>query len=324
MTFQEDVIADLTGFALGSRFLFFPDDYRKGRGSREPADLAWYCRDIVVLMYMTETARGWQCDAEHNMRQAQGWMRAWQDGRPLTGSNGAQQFAVTNEDALAKVILSISADAALEVIADHSTQAVDGNIDLCATVSERLVRLLAKRGGGVSDLVALLVGWPQVKEQVPSLTDIQWFESFRSLSVDKAAREVGWRAPDVFSSDLDLATRYVRGIRAVPAQGKPDAASDVNALFADFSFAEQFQLLFTIGRAAELVRAGTPMVRLPFRIDRYRGSVVVVENSSLLPRVAQSTPDGDFEYLFELQMGLTAVAMKGIRSPSRAWQTLRK
>ena len=163
-----------------------------------------------------------------------------------------------------------------------------------------------------------------MKQRIPSLTDVGLWESYPSLSMDRAADQAQWRAPDVSSSDLDLATRYVRGLRAVPTKGKPDTASDANALFADFSFSEQFQLLFTIGRAAEQVRAGTPCVRLPFQIDRYEGLVVVVQDSSWLPRVGQSTPHGDFEYLFELQLGLSVVALKRIRCPSKAWQVLHR
>ncbi len=284
MSFQEDVISDLTGFTLGRRFLFRPDDYRKGRGTREPADLAWHCRDTIVLMYMTQTLRGWKEDTKHNLRQANGWMRVWRDGgRFLTGSNEAEAFSVRHNGGLATVVLSITADASLDSIVDDPTAAKTMGVDLCATVSESFIRRFAERGGGISDLVALLVSWPKVKRQVAALTDVEWFETFRSLSLDRAAKMAEWRAPDVLPSYLDLATRYVRGLREVPTTGSSSADQEANALFADFSFSEQFQLLFTIGRASELVRAGAPHVRLPFEVERYRGSVVVIEDSRGFP-----------------------------------------
>jgi hypothetical protein len=322
MSFQEDVIHDLTGSALGRRFVFFPDEYRKGRGVREPADLAWYCRDTLVLMYMTQTVRGWQQDAEHNVTQARGWLRAWRDGRSLTGENETGAFAVPYDAKLATVVLSITADASLDQVAADPATARAAGVDLCATVSERFVRLFAQRGAGVSDLVALLLAWPKVKSQVPSLTDVEWFEMFRSLSMDKAADRAGWRLQGTVSRDVELATQYVRGFRAVMSSGSTDAAHDASALFADFAFSEQFQLLFTLGHAAEQVRGWIPHVRLPFVVDRYRGSVVVIEDSSWFPHVGQTGPRGSFEFVLELQLGLAAVAFQTIRNPSRSWQIL--
>ena len=57
-------------------------------------------------------------------------MRVWRNGEPLTGSNGAQRFRVAHEGALAKVVLSISADPVLDVIAEHPTHANDIGVDL--------------------------------------------------------------------------------------------------------------------------------------------------------------------------------------------------
>jgi len=324
MSFQEDLINDLTGFTLGRKYLFRPDDYHKGNATREPADLAWYCRDTLVLMYMTETGRGWEDDATHNVRQAKGWMRAWRTGKKLSGSNDVQTFAVPYQASLATIILSISADPELDQIVEHIEVASQIGVDSCVTVSNSLMKLIADRGAGITDLAAIVSRWGAIKAIQPELTDTQWFSSLRGLSVQEAAKKVGWAVDGVLHPDLELATRYVRGLRAVPAIGKPDDNFDGNALFADFSFTEQFILLFSIGKAAEIVRSGAPYARIPFEIDRCKGIVTVAASSRWFSHLGSlADPDCDFEYLFELELGLTVVSFRDLRSPSRAWKTLR-
>ncbi len=323
MSLQEDLIHDLTGFTLGRKYLFRPDNYKKGPGTREPADLAWYCRDTLVLMYMTETGKGWKQDEIHNIRQAKGWLRAWRVGVILAGKNDVQTFRVLYNPEVATIVLSITTDPFLDQMVEHPDIASQMGVDYCITVSENLMKHFSNQGAGITDLAVIVSKWNEIKKVQPELTDIQWFDSIRSLSINEAAKCVGWRVNGTIPPDLDLATRYVRGIRAVPAIGKPEETFDGNALFADFSFTEQFILLFSIGKAAEIVRAGTPYIRIPFNIDRCRGIVVVAESSRWFPLLGSFEFDGDFEYTFELELGSTILAFRDLRSPSRAWTTLR-
>ena len=83
---QEELIAGLSRGTLGRRSIFEPEQYRKGSATREPADVAWFCGDAVVLMYLKGGKGTWQGHMADNLRQARGWLKAWRAGRPLQGS----------------------------------------------------------------------------------------------------------------------------------------------------------------------------------------------------------------------------------------------
>jgi hypothetical protein len=322
MSFQEDIIADLTGFALGRRYLFRPDNYRKGTATREPADLAWFCRDTLVLMYMTDTSQGWQRDEDHNLRQARGWLRAWKAGVPLVGRNPSRDFLIPYDSSLATIVLSISADKLLSEIAVHDDIANVLNVDLCATVSQALIHRFTDRGAGITDLAGLLKLWQDIRSVQPDLTDTQWFDSIRGLSMNNAAEQVGWRIQEAPSNYLDRTTRYIRGLRAIPPEPSDELDLDINAFFADMAFVEQFQLLLTIGKAEAIVKSGILSIELPITLHRYSGIIRVVAYWADFVNL-EPPSQVDFFYLSELESGITTMHFHTLRTPTRAWETIR-
>jgi hypothetical protein len=87
---------------------------------------------------------------------------------------------------------------------------------------------------------------------------------------------------------------------------------------------EQFAFLYTVAKAVQMVRAGTPVVHLPFRLNRTNAEIIVLANSSFFRQAAPSSEDAfDFVYVQELEMGAPIVLHKRTPGPSFLWRVLK-
>jgi hypothetical protein len=305
--------------------VFQPDLYRKGNGNREPADLAWFCRDTIVLIYMKRTCRDAARDAEGNFRQARGFMRAWRRGQVLTGQRDGLAFRVPHDRDLAIVILSISGDPELDGILPEPVESVPG-ADVCATVSERFMGKLAELHGGITDLCLSLETWPSAKAAYPGLQDADLLGVLRAESRRRAEELVGWCSSNPPSPDLQMAGRVLLGFKTGPFTQSSDAPDGdlLRALLVDFSWVDQYRVLCAFGKAAEAVRGGAPWAREAVELKDYPGSVLVTRDAKELAGQAGSTPDVQFEWVVELELGASLVAFRSVRTPSACSRIVRR
>jgi hypothetical protein len=158
---QETLLKDFAERSLAAPFVFVP---RKQRNGDEPADLVWACNNCVILMYMTEhkvyadkqkRTRVLQKSIQHNLRQAQGWLRAWRQGHYLSGDNGFYNFSLKYDSSYRVVILSVikCGDAVAEL---HDEDAKRLAVSCCVTLPQSCVQQLAQNGLTSLDLVHLI------------------------------------------------------------------------------------------------------------------------------------------------------------------------
>lgn len=159
---QEAILKQLTMRSLAAPFVFAPDNTRVG--DDEPADLVWACNNCIILMYMTERKdypskekrdRVRQKAIEHNLGQANRWLKAWRGGKPLQGSNGYSTFYINHDPNYHVIVLSII-QCGDPVAFIHDEAAKKFGVTCCATLPQSAVQALAGVGGTSLDLLALV------------------------------------------------------------------------------------------------------------------------------------------------------------------------
>jgi hypothetical protein len=330
---QEQLIKSLSESTMGRRSVFEPHEYAKGNARREPADVAWFSRDAVVLMYLKASKKGWQHDTEKNFRQAHGWLTAWRSGRALQGDVREGALSVPHRPTLAVMVLSVSSDPALTDIVRHDDVARQFGVDACATISETFLQAIADDYLGVADVALLLREWPQAQARTP-LSDIEFFHGFCSAALAKAQERAGWRPtiPPIDDIHLLHVIDIIRRFRSVVETLKPGATptkSHPNELFSDFTIAEQWQLFYTFGRAIELVREGMPFQQIETRIRPYKIAVQVAERAvGWIGRVTGEMVPRDCDLVLNYVLGLDMMQFGSgptlsLRSPTVAWRAIR-
>lgn len=163
---QEVLLQQIGETSLGRQFVFEPANYRKGSGSREPADLVWACNNCIVLMYMAlRKHKRRKPDAhafirkeliKHNLKQAKGWLSEWRNnGQLLTGHNATRQFSIAPADYQHVVVLSVL-DCGDNLGEYHQDYADALNVTLCATVPHTALIEIARIGGGLIEVLILI------------------------------------------------------------------------------------------------------------------------------------------------------------------------
>jgi hypothetical protein len=162
---QEAVVKTLCDQSMSSMFVFCPDRFDKGRGrgTDEPADLAWVCNNCIILMYMRENKvhdnveknrRALRKAQEHNLSQAKRWLKDWKV-RPLTGRNAHREFYMEHRSTTHIVVLSVI-KGACTLVDVHTNLAAKHGMSFCATVPQSLLEELIRAGGSPVDLLILL------------------------------------------------------------------------------------------------------------------------------------------------------------------------
>jgi hypothetical protein len=141
--------------------VFAPANYKKGRGTLEPADLAWACNECVVLLWMHESERAsTEKLIEHNIKQSRGWMRAWSGGQTLTGSNDYQRFEIKSTTFRHVVVLSVVSGAnavgRYESGLLNEPRSSELGVTMAATLPAAALEEVVRRDGGLLDLLHLV------------------------------------------------------------------------------------------------------------------------------------------------------------------------
>jgi hypothetical protein len=257
---QEQLVSELTRHSLGAPFLFEPDSYRKGSAIREPADLAWLCRDTLFLFNMQAGRATCAQQTEHNMSQLHGWLRMWSLGSRLQGANEWQTFDLAIDEVGAIVLLSVvhSADARLEVhpppFAVPRNKA-EARVLARTTVPTSVLLELAHRGGSALDLADLILRVHGLEAPVTEEEALRFVVEHHEAAFARAeaAPEVRRdRDEELYRSVL---TMIARGLRTMLKQGVTNGdAMDLDgvATFNDLDWEMTATLAL---RAADAIRA---------------------------------------------------------------------
>lgn len=162
---QEKLINLLAQTSLGGPYVFEPDDYSKGtQGRREPADLAWMCRDVLILFAMQAGRKDFRRQSEHNFRQLLAFLRPWSEGYcHLKGKNEFQEFDLAQHDSPPLILVSVveCSDARVQVhremIGPSPRNSGERSVVLCASIPTSVFLEIAARGGSALDLADLFL-----------------------------------------------------------------------------------------------------------------------------------------------------------------------
>lgn len=197
-SFQEEFVAEMSRASLGAYSVFEPQTYRKGNSTREPADLAWSSSDAVILFYMQAGGRSQAKHDRHNLRQMEGWMRAWFNGEPLTGRNDSRAFSIAFAEVKTVLLVSVSGDPAAEMIVapfvKTKSDRVNATVMAMVSIPEEVLLRLAQLGGAAIDLADLVLrvaaqnGRASKTEAVDYLADQRQWSMNRAL----ASKRLRW------------------------------------------------------------------------------------------------------------------------------------
>lgn len=183
--------------AMGAPFIFAPDEYRKGSGPREPADLVWACNGCVVLIYLTrkkDAARAQQ----HNMQQVHGWLRAWRTlGQTLDGHNRYGPFSIDSADARYPHVVVLSVIECDDAIAEyHHAETRALGVTMFATVPLGAIAYLARMHASMLDVLHIL-DWLRVRHAtaIPEADLLAGIAGYHAAAWRVSGADTAW-APD--------------------------------------------------------------------------------------------------------------------------------
>lgn len=163
---QERIVKSFSERSFGAPFIFSPEDWKKGKGTREPADLVWACNQCVVLFYMRSRQKihtdeyifeeRRREDIRHNFNQARGSIDEWRnDERTINGQNSYGSFSIKFSDYKYLGVISVI-DCDKKFGQYHYDQEKELNVSFCATLPQTAVEILAKIGASIVDLLIIL------------------------------------------------------------------------------------------------------------------------------------------------------------------------
>ncbi len=259
---QERFVRTLMTHSFGAPFLFEPDEYDKSKGSgrrqpREPADLAWWCRDSMFLISMTESKCSADEAADHNFRQLRGWMRAWSAGRNLTGTNEFGSFEVALDQVDQLVLMSVNNDPAGTAWVELEPSRESNCSLIRASLPQVVLERLAEMAGGALDLADLLLQLSIGSERFSAPEAIALLEEQRENGVRAAVAHPHISGEREYFLDKMLEVNTFNAIRACAAEtldgrgDNPEEIGMLSAIFNDFDWESSCRFTF---RLADLVR----------------------------------------------------------------------
>jgi hypothetical protein len=204
----------------GSPYLFAPETYSLGSGTREPSDLAWSCRDSLILITMQDSRDSYASQVEHNLKQVRGFLRLWDKGTgDLKGSSPYATFSIMVDDHDHLALLSIvSCDDARAEVHDYATRPgnqAEARLAVVASLPQSVMEMLAENGGSAADLAAFLTTISAISGGVDEDEALRLLRTQFDEGVGRAATSV--QMPRDKALDELTRTWTVAGLRELPA-----------------------------------------------------------------------------------------------------------
>lgn len=203
---QERLINRLTQYSMGARFVFAPDEWKKGNAVREPADIVWACNDCVILMYMAHAEPSENDERNfkkrnkaihHNLRQAKGWLREWRSGRPLVGQNEYTSYSINYDEYEHIIIISVIAGAD-PVASYHHEEEKSLSVSMCATLPQITIEEFVKSGATAIDLITLISGLSTIDNPVKQEETLEHLQNDQRNIISNVDPDSKW-----FKSNID-------------------------------------------------------------------------------------------------------------------------
>ena len=261
---QERLINYFTQFSLGARFIFPPDEWKKGGATREPADLVWACNDCVILMYMAGAKRT-KCEnrnkikrnkaINHNLKQAEGWLKEWRKGRLLEGRNGYSSYTIKYNDYKHIVVLSII-DIANGIASYHIDAEKKLSVTMCATLPQSSIEELAKSGATAIDLIILLSRLKSIKGEVKQSDLIKCLQVDREKIIKDVDPEAKWVKPntDKTFAILQKILHLLREVGPKPINTNNTDIEFIAKVFNDLIYQDFMKLLISLAELIEVIK----------------------------------------------------------------------
>lgn len=338
---EQEVLVKLFAQSMGAPWLFEPEEYAVGSGTREPPDLVWYGPDCVIFMFQTRTGKLDRA-IEHNLKQAGGWMRVWKTLRvPLRGKNVFQSFDLTYEPGVNVIVLSVIAGTFTDV-REHAQHAARMGVRACYTIPESVLKLLAEQNGSVVDLLGAIPLMASVQRQNGPMDPVQLLRLIHHGAMAEGAMRARYGIDPPSSTAQKIF--YSLALNRMPVSGESplndsapslwysrlrerhhgdlQVATGASACFCDFSFADQFQILYEIDVLLSHIRPG--VCRGIFDVIDLEGySLGVSLCRGLDAYFAQKFPkSADVYFHLEIESGASMCAIGHLRLPSRTRQVL--
>lgn len=258
---QEFLVREILRRCLGTLYLFEPDEYEKGAGAtREPADLVWWCRDVLVLIAMTAGGRSYLKQNRHNLNQLRGFLRRWELGAAsLFGANDWQTLAPDPHGGEDIVLLSVVScpDARAEVHTDGQRPpgAIGQRVTLIASVPDLVLARILELGGSALDLADFLLRVSQHSGGVTTDAALGFVdEQFEGAAIRARAKRPTARKPEL---DSQIEDWIVKGWRTQFRQAAHNATAHQLrqlAFFTDIDREVTLHLSMLMADCFEMVR----------------------------------------------------------------------
>ncbi len=305
-SFQEEMIRAATTYSLGAPFLFHPDEYARGKGGkREPADLAWLCRDVLFLFNMTGGRKSAETQVQHNIKQLFGWLRAWEGGERLQGRNDYKTFDIDMHAVDTAVLVSVT-QAADDVACFLSEDTARMNSTYgerlcvcCVSLPEAVVLRLVEAGASAADMADFIRYLAKYQRAISAEKALAWVSENHERAIELASRHEGLFLQRERKLDLEIFAMIARGLRS---QGWPDDERmeewrplleshplEAGAVFNDMDWQRTWHLTFRLADAVQGMRTVPPelaSVFVPIAIPPYRFLIWVAEGEVALRRKA--------------------------------------
>ena len=236
---------------MSAELLFTPDEYRKGNATREPCDLAWASRDMLVLMCMQKSKRPQSKQDEHNFEQLRGWLRTWQTTEHrLTGRTELKEFNYDWHE-LPLVVLSVTdaSDSSARIISlpGFPKNEAESKVLLACSLPSSSLILLGEYGGSALDLATLIRRLSHQGGYASEATFNSWITGTR----DEALRRLFMVRPVEHESFNDLLDTYGHQTLLQLRQGDYDhnaetLPADSDATSSIFNDVDWFHLFDTV------------------------------------------------------------------------------
>jgi hypothetical protein len=300
---QEALVHAFSQRSMSSSMLFTPSEYRKGDATREPCDLVWISRDMLILMTMQESTRSQDRQDAHNFKQLRGWLRIWESSdEKLRGKTTLQDVAF-DYDSQPLVLMSITdapdGRAAIHKLENFPKNRAEEQVILCCSLPAEALIELARTGGGAADLAALVKRLASVGGEVSAKTFVAWVSDARDAAFQRLITRQSIPAElqgEFIGQYAHQSLLSMRHSTAIPVTEKDKRESDkylLPSLFNDIEWYGLFETVWKMTYYSKLIIEVTPGTYGPSALgDTFRSG-----NYTIFTAAYDSAAEGALESL---------------------------
>jgi hypothetical protein len=255
---QETVLEHLMAHSFGASEIYVPIKIKKGKGGhREPTDLAWVNTNTAILFYMNRSVQAFERQADHNIRQANGYLRLWATKKPSYALSGTNRFGTVGYFPWASIrnILLISVVSGEIGYSRHDTRGYSATYPekrvLCLSMNEKAIERLASFNASIVDFVSLIEQYSDAH-----MLSVEALENQVNLYVENGHQKLtSYLGPAGQHSDALAVTHYLSILKPASLKGIT-LHGPLRQFFSDLSLRDRSSVVATALQAIKT--AGPP------------------------------------------------------------------